>query len=102
MSSSPISSSSSDGLHPPTPYDKLGALACRVTIVLGTGSITVRQCLALERGVVLRLLQPAREDLRVAVNGVTIARGEVAVLDASAAIRITELVAPNITRGAAQ
>ena len=71
MSSSLISSSSSD-VSDSSPFDHIGDLRCPVTVVLGTASITVRQCLALGPQVVLRLEQAAGEDLRIDVNGVTI------------------------------
>jgi len=74
----------------PSPFDHIGDLRCPVTVVLGTASITVRQCLALGPQVVLRLEQAAGEDLRIDVNGVTIARGEVAIIDTSTAIRLTD------------
>jgi flagellar motor switch protein FliN/FliY len=90
MSSSPTSSSSSDALEA-TPFDAIGDLRCPVTVVLGTASISVRQCLALTRHAVLRLSQSAGEDLRIDVNGVTVARGEVSIIDTSTAIRLTEL-----------
>lgn len=91
MSSSPISSSSSEAPAAASPFDALAELRCPVTVVLGTGTITVRQCLGLERHSVLTLGEAAGEDLRVAVNGVLIARGEVAIIDTSMAIRITDL-----------
>jgi flagellar motor switch protein FliN/FliY len=90
MSSSLISSSSSDVVPGATPFDHIGDLRCPVTVVLGTASITVRQCLALQPQVVVRLEQAAGEDLRIDVNGVTIARGEVAIIDTSTAVRLTD------------
>src|SRR5262245_60249011 len=93
MSSSPISSSSSNVAAPATtsPFEALGSLPCPVTITLGTGLISVRQCLGLAPDSILRLAESAGNDLRVHVNGITIARGEVALIDTSTAIRITEL-----------
>jgi flagellar motor switch protein FliN len=91
MSSSLTSSSSSEPLVERSPFDAIGDLSCPVAVVLGSASITVRQCLGLRRFTVLRLDQAAGEDLRVEVNGVTIARGEVSIIDTSTAIRITEL-----------
>ena len=91
MSSSPTSSSSSEAPALPSPFDGLGELPCPVTVVLGTGSITVRQCLRLERHSILRLAEAAGEDLRVMVNGVLLAKGEVAIIDTSTAVRITDL-----------
>ena len=101
MSSSPISSSSSEPVET-SPFDALGDLRCPVTLVLGTGRISVRQCLSLERNHILPLAQSAGEDLAVIVNGVTIARGEVAIIDTSTAVRITDLapVAPGTRRSA--
>jgi flagellar motor switch/type III secretory pathway protein FliN len=97
MSSSPtLSSSSEPGLT--SPFDAIGDLLCPVAVVLGTASITVRQCLGLELQTVLRMEQAAGEDMRIDVNGVTIARGEVAIIDTSTAIRLTEF-APPATRG---
>jgi flagellar motor switch protein FliN/FliY len=101
MSSSPTLSSSSNApanLPDTSPYDGIGDLMCPVTVILGTASISVRQCLQLERHVVLRLDQSAGEDLRLDVNGVTVARGEVAIIDTSTALRLTELV-PSLRRG---
>ena len=91
MSSSLISSSSSEPVAT-SPFDAVGDLRCPVTVVLGTAPITVRQCLGLALHTVLRLDQAAGEDLRIDVNGVTIARGEVAIIDTSTAVRLTDFV----------
>lgn len=91
MSSSPTSSSSSEPAPAASPFDRIGDLNCHVTVVLGTASISVRQCLRLERRTVLRLDQAIGEDLRIDVDGVTIASGEVAIIDTTTAIRLTEL-----------
>jgi flagellar motor switch protein FliN/FliY len=91
MSSSPISSSSSEAAEPGSVFDTLGALSVPVTVILGTGMISVRQCLSLEPHSILRLAESAGDDLRVLVNGITIAHGEVAIIDTSTAIRVTEL-----------
>ncbi|MEO7275956.1 MAG: FliM/FliN family flagellar motor C-terminal domain-containing protein [Vicinamibacterales bacterium] len=92
MSSSLISSSSSD-LVLPSPYDAIGDLRCPVAVVLGTSTISVRQCLSLVPNMVFRLAQAAGEDLRIDVNGVTVARGEVAIIDTSTAVRLTDFAA---------
>lgn len=96
MSSLPSSSSSSDlvlALAPPplASLDTLRDVACPVSVVLGTGSITVRRVLTLERNSVIRLHQPAGEDLQMIVKGVLVARGEVVVVEDSTAIRLTEI-----------
>jgi flagellar motor switch/type III secretory pathway protein FliN len=67
---------------------------CPVAVMLGAGSITVRACLALGVNSVLSLQQSAGEDLCLNVKGVTLARGEIVIVDDSAALRVTEIVAP--------
>jgi flagellar motor switch protein FliN/FliY len=81
----------------PTGSERLQAslndLMCHVTVRVGTGRITVRDCLALVPGRLLHLEQAAGEDLRVLVNGVLVAAGEVVVDEDRTMIRVTE-VAP--------
>jgi flagellar motor switch protein FliN/FliY len=91
MSSFPSSSSSSDAADPLAP---LHDVACRVDVVLGTASMSVRQCLSLNRESVIRLTQSAGNDLQVVVNGVPVALGEVVIIDNSTAVRITDILAP--------
>jgi len=65
-----------------------------VDVLLGTGTVSVRQCLALDRNSLLELTQSAGEDLLLDVRGVQVARGEVVIVEDSAALRITEISAP--------
>jgi flagellar motor switch protein FliN/FliY len=67
---------------------------CGVDVVLGTGSITVRDCLKLQRQSVIRLHQSAGADLEVRVQGVPTAAGEVVIVDESTAIRVTAVTPP--------
>ncbi len=99
MSSSPNSLSSSDvavtGATDTGPvtgsFEAYRDVKCPVNVVLGTGTISVRQCLALERSSIIRLEQSAGDDLAVVVTGIRLARGEVVVVDDSTAIRLTEI-----------
>jgi flagellar motor switch/type III secretory pathway protein FliN len=61
-------------------------------VVLGTGSISVQQCLGLERNSIVRLAEAAGADVQVWVDGVPIAAGEVVVTDDGAAVRVTEFL----------
>jgi flagellar motor switch protein FliN/FliY len=92
MSSSPTSSSSSDPLA--AEFARFTEVLCGVDIVLGTGTMSVRECLQLRRQAVVKLTQAAGADLHVHVNGVPVALGEVVIVDDSTAIRITEIVQP--------
>lgn len=90
MSSSPNSSSSSSRAEAGS-FEALRDVRCPVSVVLGTGDISVRQVLTLARHHVVRLHQSAGEDLQMLVNGVLVARGEVVVVEDSTAIRLTEI-----------
>lgn len=97
MSSSPSSSSSSelpavsgDSLETPD-FSPFADVRCPISVVLGTGTVTVRQCLGLKRASVLRLDQSAGEDLSLQVSDVIIARGEVVIVEDSTALRLTEI-----------
>ncbi len=94
MSSSQTSSSSSDAPAPAQPFQRVLDVPCPANVLLGTGVMSVRQCLALDRNSVIELSQSAGEDLQLVVNGVLLARGEVVIIEDSAALRITEIAAP--------
>jgi flagellar motor switch protein FliN/FliY len=89
MSSSPTSSSSSDLSLPPA-LAGFSDVRLRVEVILGRGSMTLRTCLGLQRGSVVRLAQSAGQDLFVLVNDVPVARGEVVIIDDSVSLRLTE------------
>ena len=74
---------------------RLQDAVCRVELVLGTGAMSLGECLALVQGSVLRLSQPAGGYLQVVANGVPLARGEVVMLDQSLAVRITDILPPS-------
>lgn len=101
MSSSPSSLSSSDLAALPDPLAPLHDVSCSVDVVLGSASMTVRQCLALQRHSVIRLTQSAGNDLHVVVNGIAVALGEVVIIDNSTAVRITDILAPPSNEGTA-
>jgi flagellar motor switch protein FliN len=69
-------------------------VSCPVDVVLGMGQISLRRCLALERGSVVRLHQSAGEDLQVMVKGIRIAHAEVVIIDETVAVRLTNFAGP--------
>jgi flagellar motor switch protein FliN len=89
MSSSPISSSSSDARHA---LAGMLDVVCAVDVVLGTGTISVRDCLKLQPRSVIRLVQPSGADVDIRVHDVSVARGEIVIMDDSTAVRINEIV----------
>ncbi len=94
MSSSRTSSSSSEALAGAEALASMLDVACSVDFVIGNGVLTVRECLGLSRDSIVRLHQAAGSDLDVLVHGVSIAHGEVAVIEDSAALRVTRIAAP--------
>jgi flagellar motor switch protein FliN/FliY len=78
----------------------LQEVVCRVEVILGTGSMSMRSCLALTPNAVIRLAQAAGSDLQVLVNGVAIAHGEVAIIDDTTTVRITDILPPPSARPA--
>ena len=66
----------------------------RITLSLGTGTISVRDCLKLARGSVVPLTEAAGADLQVSVQGVPTARAEVVVDDDTTSVRITDVLRP--------
>jgi flagellar motor switch protein FliN len=75
-------------------FASLHDVVCDVAVVLGTGRMSVRECLYLAPQTIVALDQPAGVDLQVLVNGVAVASGEVVIVDDSTAIRLTHVLAP--------
>ena len=90
----PQSDTPVDGGPTPSTASRLDAMRdvpCRVTALLGTASISVRECLALRPSSVLRLNQPAGEELEVHINNLLVARGEVLIVEEHASVRVTDI-----------
>jgi flagellar motor switch protein FliN len=100
MSSSQTSSSSSSAAAGGEPLGSLFDVECAVEVVLGTGHITVRDCLRLERSSIVRLEQPAGSDLELRVQGRPLANGEVVIVDDGTALRLRRIIPPAGTEGA--
>lgn len=65
-----------------------------VTVELGRVRMPVRQLLSLGAGSVIELAKLAGEPLEVLVNGRTVARGEVVMVNEKFGVRLTEIVSP--------
>src|SRR5437773_1071799 len=99
MSSSPNSSSSSDLVPTAAALTPLLDVVCKVEVILGTATMSVRDCLNLRHRSVIRLSEPAGADMRVVVNGIAIANGEVVIVEDGTAIRVTDILAPPSSEG---
>ena len=93
MSSSQNSSSSSDRPADAV-FAPLNDVVCTIDVILGTSSISVRECLAMQPDAIVKLTQSAGDEMQVLVNGVTVARAEVMIVEDSTAVRITDIMPP--------
>lgn len=89
MSSSPTSSSSTS-----SPFLGMLDVRCQVEVIVGGGTITVRDCLKLQRDSIIRLRQNAGDDLCVQIQGIAAASGEIVVDDDTTSVKITEILSP--------
>ena len=92
MSSLPNSSSSSDL---PAARAAFRDVPVSVEVLLGKGSMPLRQLVQLEPGVVLRLDSAAGADLVVRATGVALGLGEVVIIEDSVAARMTHVLTPS-------
>jgi len=66
----------------------------KLTVEIGSTSLTLRELLALGETSVIELDRQANELLDVLVNGTLIGRGEVVMVGERFGVRMTELVSP--------
>ena len=67
----------------------------KLTVEIGSTSLTLRELLALGEASVIELDRQANELLDVLVNGTLIGRGEVVMVGDRFGVRMTELVSPD-------
>lgn len=83
--------------QPAAPQRDLGLLLnvpLPLTVELGRTQRTVRELLELSVGSIIELSKLAGDPLEIMVNGRTVARGEVVVIDEEFGVRVTEILAP--------
>ena len=66
----------------------------RLSMEVGSTSISIRRLLQLNKGSVVELTRLAGEPLDVLVNGTLVAHGEVVVVNDKFGIRLTDVVSP--------
>lgn len=66
----------------------------RLSMEVGSTSVSIRRLLQLNRGSVVELDRLAGEPLDVLVNGTLVAHGEVVVLNDKFGIRLTDVISP--------
>lgn len=76
-------------------FEFLGDVPLQVSAELGQIEATIKDILALMEGSVIELDKLAGEPLEILINGRTICRGEVIVINEKYGIRMTDIVNPN-------
>lgn len=72
----------------------LNDVVCQIDVLLGTATVSVRECLHWKRNSVITLRQSAGADMQVTVNSIPVAVGEIVIIDDSTALRVTEILPP--------
>lgn len=75
----------------PLPTTVLGGVDVSVAAVLGAARLTVREILAMRPGSIIRLDRLAAQSVDLRVNNVTVAGGEIIVVDDQYAVRLTSI-----------
>src|SRR3546814_16017841 len=76
-------------------FDLLAGVSLRVSVEVGSTSMTLADLLALGEGSVVELDRAANDLLDIYANGTLIARGEIVHVDGRYGIQIAEVVAPD-------
>jgi flagellar motor switch protein FliN/FliY len=56
--------------------------------------MSVRDCLGLQPVAIVKLAQSAGDEMQVLINGITVARAEVMIVDDSTAVMVTDILPP--------
>lgn len=74
--------------------DFLYDVVLQVSVELGRTEMSIRDILAMSQGTVIELNRLAGEPVDILVNGKTVARGEVVVIDDKFGVRILDVLSP--------
>lgn len=78
----------------PQNLDVVLDIPVRLSMEVGSTSISIRKLLQLNKGSVVELARVAGEPLDVLVNGTLIARGEVVVVNDKFGVRLLDVISP--------
>lgn len=76
-------------------FDLLAGVSLRVSVEVGSTSMTLAELLALSEGSVIELDRAATDLLDIYANGTLIAKGEIVSVDGRYGIQVAEVVAPD-------
>ena len=76
-------------------FDLLAGVSLRVSVEVGSTSMTLAELLAIDEGSVIELDRAATDLLDIYANGTLIAKGEIVSIDGRYGIQVSEVVAPD-------
>jgi flagellar motor switch protein FliN/FliY len=76
-------------------FKKIEGVETKLTVEVGSTFITIRDLLKLNIGSVVELDTVAGEHLKILVNGVPLARGEIVIMGETLGIRFTDVISPD-------
>ena len=76
-------------------FDLLAGVSLRVSVEVGSTSMTLAELLAIDEGSVIELDRAATDLLDIYANGTLIAKGEIVSVDGRYGIQVAEVVAPD-------
>ena len=75
-------------------FKKIENVETKLTVEVGSTFITIRDLLKLNVGSVVELDTVAGEHLRILINGIPLARGEIVIMGETLGIRFTDVIVP--------
>lgn len=84
---------------PESNYDLLAGVTLRISVEVGSASLTLSELLNLGEGSIVELDRQANDLLDVIANGTLIAKGEVVEVNGRYGIRIVDVIAPDRRSG---
>lgn len=95
MSEAPSLASRPAALHANGNLDLLSGISLRVSVEVGSASLSLAELLRLGEGSVVELDRQANDLLDIFANGTLIAKGEIVEVDGHYGIRVVDVVAPD-------
>jgi flagellar motor switch protein FliN len=75
-------------------FDLLAGVSLRISVEVGSASLTLAELLSLNEGSVVELDRQANDLLDIFANGTLVAKGEVVAVEGRYGIRVVDIVAP--------
>ena len=75
-------------------FDLLAGVSLRISVEVGSASLSLAELLSLNEGSVIELDRQANDLLDIFVNGTLVAKGEVVAVEGRYGIRVIDIVAP--------